>query len=404
MFYLRILQTAIRALKSNALRSLLATIGVIIGVAAVVAAMSIIEGATREVLNAIKSFGSNVLIIYPGAARRAGRQIGTVNTLSIADADAIVDKCPAVIRTAPEVLSGAQVKFYSKNMNCAVLGTTTAYPLIRDYKVAEGRFFNNSEIKTEAYVVVLGYKVAKELFGRGTPLGFVVKIRGKPFTVVGVMEKKGTMGFLRVDQQVIVPITTAMKRLFGFRSVSSISAQAIDTKSTSIARKQIKALLRKRHKIPPGEKEDFGIFSQEQLLKGFQEQAKIMGIVFYSIAGISLVVGGIGIMNIMLVSVTERTREIGVRMAVGARRFDILAQFLAESSSISLVGGLLGSLLGVAFSHIIANISANLLKAYVPNSAIITAFTVAFITGIISGLYPAFKASQLDPVEALRYE
>lgn len=391
-------------MRTNLLRSLLATLGVIIGVAAVVSAMSIIEGATKEILDAIKSFGSNVIIVYPGSGSRSGRRVGTVRTLSLDDAKAIADKCPAVIRSAPEVLGVGQAKFYSKNMNCTVLGTTPPYQDIRNYKVVQGRFINNSDIKSEAYVAILGHKVAKDLFGKGTPLGFVIKLRGKPFTVIGVMEKKGTLGFLRVDQQIIVPISTAMKRLYGVRSVASISAQTINAKKTKEARKQISALLRKRHKIPPGEKEDFGLYSQEQLLKGFKEQAQIMGIVFYSIAGISLVVGGIGIMNIMLVSVTERTREIGIRMAVGARRTDILSQFLAESSAISLIGGILGALIGTGLSKIISNISADLFKAYVPNSAIFTALTVALVTGIISGIYPAFKASRLDPIEALRYE
>ncbi len=404
MFYLKILQTAFRALRTNMLRSLLATLGVIIGVAAVVAAMSIIEGATKEILDAIKSFGSNVIIVYPGSGSKSGRRIGTVRTLSLDDAKAIARSCPAIIRAAPEVLGGAQAKFYAKNMNCTVLGTTPSYQDVRNYKVMQGRFINNADVKGEAYVAVLGYKVAEELFGRGTPLGFVIKLGGKPFTVIGVMEKKGTLGFLRVDQQIIVPISTAMKRLYGVRSVSSISAQTISTKKTKEARKEITSLLRKRHKIAPGDKEDFGIYSQEQLLKGFKEQAQIMGVVFYSIAGISLVVGGIGIMNIMLVSVTERTREIGIRMAVGARRRDILSQFLAESGAISLIGGILGVLIGAGFSKVISGISAELLKSYIPNYAIFTALTVALVTGIISGIYPAYKASRLDPIEALRYE
>jgi len=404
MFYLRIILASIRALRTNLLRSLLATLGVIIGVAAVVAAMSIIEGLRKEVQKSIESFGSNVLQVFPGASRSGGRQIGEVNTLSIDDAEQIADLCPAVIRSAPEVLGISQVKFYARNMQCTVLGTMPQYTDIRDYRVNEGRFFNRSDVKSEAYVVVLGYKVARELFGHGSPLGFVVKINGKPFTVIGVMEKKGTIGFTRVDEQVSIPVTTAMKRLFGYRSVQSISVQAKSTELTSAAQKQITSLLRKRHKTPPGEKDDFTIFNQEQLLKNFQETSQKLSIVFYSIAGISLVVGGIGIANIMLVSVTERTREIGVRMAVGAERSDILAQFLAESSAISVIGGSIGVLVGYGFSNVLTNISAQMLKVYVPASAIITALTVAFMTGVISGMYPAYKASRLDPVEALRYE
>jgi putative ABC transport system permease protein len=404
MFYLRIIYTAILSLKTNMLRSLLATLGVIIGVAAVVAAMSIIEGLRREVTHSIESFGSNVLQVFPGVNRKSGRQVGEVETLSIEDADAITDFCPDVLRTAPEVMGVAQVKFYSKNMQATVLGTMPQYTEIRSYNIAEGRFFNRSDVKSEAYVIVLGYKVAKELFGHGSPIGFIIKVNGKPFTVIGVMEKKGTIGFTRVDDQVIIPVTTAMKRLFGYRSVQSISAQAKSTDLASTAQKQITTLLRKRHKTPPGEKDDFAIFSQEQFLKSFQETSQILVLVFYSIAGISLVVGGIGIANIMLVSVTERTREIGVRMAVGAQRFDILYQFLTESIVISVVGGSMGVFFGYAFSQILTGISRDMLKVYVAPSAIITALSVAFVTGMVSGLYPAYKASRLDPVDALRYE
>jgi putative ABC transport system permease protein len=401
MFYLRIIYTAILSLKTNMLRSFLATLGVIIGVAAVVAAMSIIEGLKKEVTGSIESFGSNVLQVFP-SAKRGGRHVGEVRTLSMNDAEAILDFCPAVIRTAPEVMGIAQVKFYSKNVKASVLGTMSHYTEIRSYKVKEGRFFSRSDVKSEAYVVVIGHKVAQELFGHGSPLGFIVKVNGKPFTVIGVMEKKGTIGFTRVDDQIIIPVTTAMKRLFGLRSVHSISVQSKTTDLASDAKKQIEVLLRKRHKVTPGEKDDFSILSQEQFLKEFNDISKRLKVVFYSIAGISLFVGGIGIANIMLVSVTERTREIGVRMAVGAQRNDILYQFLAESSLISIVGGTVGVLLGYGLSKVITDISP--LPVYVPMSAIVTSLSVAFVTGVVSGIYPAYKAANLDPVDALRYE
>ncbi|NLX07340.1 MAG: FtsX-like permease family protein [Phycisphaerae bacterium] len=404
MFYLRIILAAIRALRTNLLRSLLATLGVIIGVAAVVAAMSILKGATKEILETASSFGSNVLIVFPGAARNGGRATGDVETLHIADSDAIVRQCNAVLRAAPEVLGAASVKYFSRNMACSVLGTTPEYSSIRNYTVRAGRFISRSDVQSEAYVVVLGHKVAEELFGRAEPVGMLVKIKGKPFTVVGVMEKKGTLGFTRVDEQVVVPLSTAMKRLFGYRSVHSISVQTRSTDLTEEGRGQVTKLLRKRHKIKPGEKADFGLFSQEQLLEGVKDYADILGIVFYSIAGISMVVGGIGIMNIMLVSVTERTREIGVRMAVGAKRTDILSQFLAESSSISLIGGAIGVLLGIGLGKAIEDLSRGLFSPYTPSTVITTALSVAIITGIVSGIYPAYKASRLDPVEALRYE
>jgi len=405
MFYLRIIWMAVRALRTNLLRSLLATLGVIIGVAAVVAAISIMEGLEKEVLNTISSFGSNVLYVFPGAARAGGRQVGEVQTLTIDDAEMIENMCSACVRATPEVMGVSQVKYFNRNVQATVLGTLPQYTDIRNYKIREGRFFNNTDVKSEAYVVVLGHKVARELFKSGTPLGFTVKIRGKPFAVIGVMEKKGAIGGTRVDDQVIIPVTTAMKRLFGYKNVQAISVQAKSTSDTDTAKKQITSLLRKRHKTPPGEPEDFGIFSQEELTKAFKENVQIMEIVFYSIAGISLVVGGIGIANIMLVSVTERTREIGVRMAVGAQRIDILSQFLAESSVISIVGGSIGVFMGYQFTKVLSAITAAMnFKISISASAVFTALTVAFITGLISGIYPAFKASKLDPVEALRYE
>jgi len=405
MFYLRILEAAVRALRANLLRSLLATLGVIIGVAAVVAAVSIIKGAEKEIFETVNSFGSNVLLVYPGAARRGGRQVGEVETLKIEDARAIASHCPAVIRAAPEVHGIAQIKFHSKNMQCTVLGTTPDYTSVRNYDVQRGgRFIESHDIKSEAYVVVLSHKVAKELFGRADPIRFRVKLLGKPFTVIGVMEKKGTIGVTRVDQQVIVPITTAMKKLYGYRSVHAISVQATSSDQTDTALKQVRKLLRKRHRVKPGEKPDFGVIGQEQIREGLKDISGTMGLVLYSIAGISLLVGGIGIMNIMLVSVTERTREIGVRMAVGAQRLDILSQFLGESGLISLIGGGIGVLLGMGFSKVIDDIARELLTPRVTGSAVVAALTVAIATGVISGLYPAYKASRLDPIEALRYE
>jgi len=399
MFYIRIIIAALRSLRANMMRSLLAMLGVIIGVAAVVAAMAILEGARQEIFENIKGFGSNVLIVVPGSARRGAARVGEVVTLKIEDAPAIVENCSAAIRAVPAVIGGGQVKHFSRNMHCVVLGTTEDYQVVRNYRIAEGRFINNADVKSEAYVVVLGHKVARELFGRGTPLGFTVHIRGRPFLVIGVMEKKGTVGNTNIDEQVIIPVSTAMKRLFGLRSVSVISVQAASAEQSDDCRKQISRFLRKRHKIAPGQEDDFKIHSPEAMLETVREVTGIFSIVLYSIAGISLVVGGIGIMNIMLVSVTERTREIGVRMAVGAQRWDILLQFLAESGTICMVGGGLGVLLGVAFSNM-----HEVLETAVSADAITTAITVALFTGVASGLYPAYKASRLDPVEALRYE
>lgn len=405
MFLLQLLKVALRSLQANLLRSLLAVLGVVIGVAAVIAAMSIIQGAQREIKSSISSMGTNVLLVVPGAAKSRGRTVGSVETLKLEDAQRIMTHCEAALRAAPEIVVAMQtVKFFNKNIGATVLATTDDYTTIRNHSLTEGRFFGPQEIKAEEYVAVLGSEVAKELFGQASPLGFTVSIKNKPFVVIGVLESKGTTGWENVDERVVIPVTTAMKRLYGLRSVQMIAVQARDATQTDECLRQIKRLLRRQHRIAPGKPDDFQVLTQEQFLEQFSKVTNIFKIVLYSIAGISLVVGGIGIMNIMLVSVTERTREIGIRMAVGARRGDILTQFLAESSMISVVGGCIGLGVGVLFSIVIEDITNEIIKTFVPASAVIMALTVATFTGIISGLYPAWKAAELDPIDALRYE
>ncbi len=406
MFFLRICMMAWRGLRANLLRSLLATLGVVIGVGAVIAAMSILEGAQREVLGKVKSLGSDQITIYPGSAHREGRELGVVQTLRPEDADAIVasSACPAVEYASPEVLGGAQVKYFNRNANLTVLGSNQNYADMNNYKVADGRFITKEDVLSKAKVVVLGHKAAKDLFGGGgAAVNAPVKIRGMGFRVIGVMEKKGNIGFRNVDSQVIIPISTAMDRLFGIKTVTAITVKARDPSQVNEATQQVKRVLRARHAIRPGDPDDFNVFSQEEQRKTFAQFVKIFATVLYSIAGISLVVGGIGIMNIMLVSVTERTREIGVRMAVGAQRWDILRQFLVEAGTISLLGGGFGVLIGYALSDLIEKIS-RIFETYTPPSVVAWALGMAVATGILSGLYPAYKASRLDPVEALRYE
>jgi putative ABC transport system permease protein len=405
MFFLRICLMAWRGLRANWLRSMLATLGVIIGVAAVIAAMSILEGAQRDITDRIKSLGSDQITVYPASARREGRDVGVVQTLKVEDADALAasDDCPDVASVAPEVLGGAQVKYFNRNANLAVLGTNHHYAAMHNYKVIEGRFISKEDVLAKRKVVVLGHKAAKDLFGERPPVNTPVKIRGMGFRVIGVMEKKGVLGFRNVDQQVIIPVTTAMDRLFGIKSVTAITVAARDPKRVEAASDQIKRVLRQQHQIRPGDKDDFLVFTQEEQRKQFSEITRIFQVVLYSIAGISLVVGGIGIMNIMLVSVTERTREIGVRMAVGAQRWDILRQFLVEAGTISLFGGLFGVLLGFAMSDLIEKIT-RIFETYTPMRVVLWALAMAVATGVLSGIYPAYKASTLDPVEALRYE
>ncbi len=407
MFFFQIIIMAMRALRANLMRSLLATLGVIIGVGAVISAMSILEGTSRDIVERFESLGSDTIIIYPVNAKAAGRSVGVVQTLTVEDGDAIADRdnCPTVLAAAPEASAVENIKRFSRNTRVTVLGTTEEYSDMYGYRPVEGRFLAKQDVTTEDKVVVLGYKVARELFGNAPAVNKPVRIRDVSFRVIGVMEKKGVIGFRNVDRQVIVPVSTVMKRLLGVRFVQAISVKADGEKNVDAAMMEIKRELRKRHNVRfrDGEKDDFMVFSQEEQRKQFREVTVIFQVVLYSIAGISLIVGGIGIMNIMLVSVTERTREIGVRMAVGAQRWDILKQFLLEASVISTLGGSFGIMIGYAMTDLLEKVT-EVVETYTTASTIIYAVSMAVITGVISGFYPAYKASRLDPVEALRYE
>jgi len=408
MLLLQIMLMALRGLRANLMRSLLATLGVIIGVAAVMSAMSILEGAQRDISERFETLGSETIIVYPDVARIGGRSVGYVQTLTMEDADALRDvrRCPSVAAAAPEVsLQGTTIKYFSRNQRVDVLGTNEAYADMYSYQVAKGRFLTREDVQSRQKVAVLGHRVAKELFRNRPPINLTVSIKGVGFRVVGVMEKKGNIGFRNVDEQVIVPVKTAMDRLLGIRFVTSISVQADGPTKVDAAMSEIKRELRRRHniRIRHGQKDDFKAASQEEQRKQFREVTTIFQIVLYSIAGISLVVGGIGIMNIMLVSVTERTREIGVRMAVGAQRTDILGQFLIEASIISLLGGGFGVAMGYMMTDLLEKTTV-VLETYTTPMAVAWALMMAILTGVVSGLYPAYKASRLDPVEALRYE
>ncbi len=401
MFFFKICMMALRSLWSNLLRTLLATLGVIIGVSAVVSAMSVLEGANRDILKRFESLGADQLMVLNGSPRRHGRH-SIVPSLEPEDADALLE-CELVHAVSPEVQSSTQIKYFSKNQHATVLGTTESYAEINNYHVATGRFLTAEDVRAARKNCVLGYEIAQELFGATPAVGFRVKIKGLGFTVVGVMEKKGVLGFRDVDNQAIIPLATAMKRVFGLRNLTMIAVQAQSQRELAPAILQVERTLRKAHGIRAGQDDDFAIFTQEQMKAEFSNVTKIFAVVLYSIAGISLVVGGIGIMNIMLVSVTERTREIGVRMAVGARRWDILKQFLIEASIISVMGGALGVLLGLVFTDLLEQWT-RVLKTYTAPAVIWYALVMATSVGVVSGLYPALRASRLDPVEALRYE
>jgi len=410
MFFIQIILMSLRGLRANLLRTLLATLGVIIGVGAVISAMSILEGTQKDLRERFESLGSETLMVYPQVARTGGRAGGLIQTMTVEDAESLRDptRCPSIKQTAPEVLGSVLVKRLNSNTEANVVGTSEAYAEMFNYKVqpGQGRFLTKDDVAAEYKVVVLGYEVAQQLFGNAPALDNYVRVGSLgSCRVVGVMEKKGNIGFRSVDKQVYVPVSTAMNRLFGIKRITGIYVTANGADKVEEATGEIKRELRRRHqiRIREGAKDDFEVMSQEEMRRQLSDFTNIMGFVLYSIAGISLVVGGIGIMNIMLVSVTERTREIGVRMAVGARRWDILKQFLIEASVISLLGGGLGVGAGYAFNNLLEKIG-QLVQTHTSQAVIVYALAMAILTGVLSGLYPAFKASRLDPVEALRYE
>ena len=403
MFHLRIIITALRGLRQNLLRSLLATIGVVIGVGAVVAAVSVLEGAQRDILTRFESLGADQVMVFNGSERRQHR-VQQVQSLLPDDAREIEHENNDLVKaTAAQYQGGGQIKYFERNAVAPVLGTTEAYADINSYQVVEGRFITRQDVAGSSMVCVLGHKVAGELFGELPAVDKTVKINGKSFSVVGVMEERGTLGFTEVDNQVVIPLTTAMGRMFGQRYLTMLVVQCVDPRKLPSCIERVKKTLRASHRIRAGDEDDFTVFTQEQMKQQFGQIAQIFAIVLYSIAGISIVVGAIGIMNIMLVSVTERTREIGVRIAVGARRFDILKQFLTEAGIISLLGGSLGVVCGWAMANFLSEFT-QVLQTHTPRSIIYIALFMAGVVGIISGIYPAIRAARLDPVQALRYE
>ncbi|MHC5108606.1 MAG: ABC transporter permease [Planctomycetota bacterium] len=404
MFHLQIMRMAFRGLQQNLLRSLLATIGVIIGVGAVVSAISILEGAKRDIMGKFDALGADQIIVVNGSRHSQGRQVN-VTSLTPQDAETVLEENTDTVKAvSPQYQSGGQVKYLQKNSAGSILGATENYATMNSYEVVNGRFITREDVRGNAKVCVLGHKVANDLFTYLDPVGERVKINGKSFIVVGVMEEKGTLGFVEVDTQVIIPLSTAMGRMFGAKYLTMLVVQAKDPRKLTAVIQQVKGSLRGAHRISPGSPDDFNVFTQEQIKQQVMQVTSIFAVVLNSIAGISMVVGGIGIMNIMLVSVTERTREIGVRIAVGARRFDILKQFLTEASTISILGGGLGVFCGWFIANFLSDVTNKIFTSYTPPIIIPIALIMAFGVGIVSGIYPAIRAARLDPVQALRYE
>jgi putative ABC transport system permease protein len=394
----------LKSIARNKMRSLLTALGVVIGVACVIVSVAIGSGVAASVSEMINSLGSNFIMIMPGASTQSGARIFTgSSTLTEEDAEAIRREAPAVAYVSPNLRTAGQVVAGELNWSTQIYGVGIDWPNIRAWNIKDGTFFTEGDIRSGAKVAVLGTTVADSLFPSGDAVGAIVRVKNVPFKVVGVLEKKGgSMMGSDQDDMIVAPYTTVQKRLMGQQRFGMIIASAASADQVQDAQDQIDALLRQRHRIPPGGDADFMMRSQEEMAQANQQQVKIMRNLLLGIAIVSLLVGGIGIMNIMLVSVTERTREIGIRMAIGARGRHVLLQFLFEAVTLSVLGGLIGVLAGIGGSQIFAKVMK--WPIVISPTAIVVSFVVSAAVGILFGVYPARKASRLDPIDALRYE
>ena len=396
---------ALRALRRNKMRSVLTALGIIIGVASVVAMVAVGNGAQARITSQVAALGQNLLSVFAGSRKSGGVNsgLGSASALTLPDAEAIRREISDVVAISPEDSTTAQAIANGRNWSTTVAGESPDYLKIRDWKLASGSMFTDREVRSAAKVAVIGSKTASELFGPLNPVGQSVRIQNIPFVIIGLLESKGAgMGGQNQDDRILIPYTTAMKRVTGDKYLRSVNVQIGSADRMEIAQQQITSLLRQRHRLTAGRDDDFNIFNQKEIADTVNSISKIITLLLGSVAGISLFVGGIGIMNIMLVSVTERTREIGIRIAVGAQPGDIRLQFLIEAVTLSLLGGLIGVLCGVGASHLLGVVAD--FKAIVSTGSILLAFGVSSVIGIFFGFYPAHKAAALDPIVALRYE
>ena len=401
---------ALRALRVNRLRSALTMLGIIIGVAAVIAMVAVGSGATAQIQEQIRSIGSNVIIVLPGSVTSGGIRLGhgSVMTLTEEDTKAIASECPAVALAASSMRGTAQVVLGNYNWSTVIQGVTPEYLEIRDFQVLNGRPFTWQDVDGATKVALVGHTVVENLFGGTDPVGQIIRIKKVPFTVLGVLAPKGQSAWGQdQDDVIIIPLSTAKKKVLGVsqanaRAVGAIVVQTRGPTMMQEAEEQVVALLRQRHRLQPAQENDFDVRNLVEVFGAQEQSARVMSILLGAIASVSLVVGGIGIMNIMLVSVTERTREIGLRLAVGARTRDILTQFLVEAVTLSLIGGLVGIALGLSVSILISYFA--MWSTLISGGAVLLAFAFSALVGIGFGYYPARKAAFLDPIEALRYE
>ena len=410
MTYGNCIIAALGAIQANVLRSVLTALGIIIGVAAVIVMISVGAGAQKQVDDVIKKLGSNLVIVVPGTTTSGGARgaRGSRPTITEDDAIAIQNEIPTVKVSAPAVRGSGQIIFGNQNWSTVIRGVTPDYGQAREWEIADGRWFNDDEVRSAAKVALIGETVAESLFGNDNPVGQIIRIKRVPFTVIGTLVGKGETPMGNdMDDAVFIPLTTAKKRTLGGRRLSGRLVGVVFVKSNSAevvddTIRDMTKLLRQRHKIRPGQPDDFFVRNLSSILEARANSSRVMNLLLAAVASISLIVGGIGIMNIMLVSVTERTREIGLRMAVGAKGRDILLQFLIEAVTLSLIGGVIGIVFGLGGSYMIAMIGES--PAIVQPFSIFLAFGFAAAVGVFFGFYPARKAARLDPIEALRYE
>ena len=399
-------KVAMNALKRNKLRSFLTMLGIIIGVASVITMLAIGQGSKKSIQDQIASMGSNMLFVMPGSFRAGGVQQGTSTSqrLTITDANSIKTDCDAIVAVSPEVRSSGQSVYGHSNWPTTMYGGNEQYLEIKSWEVVSGRNMTDSEAKGSAKVCLIGRTVADELFGEGIdPTGETIRFKNIPFKIIGVLKEKGQNSFGQdQDDVLIAPYSTVMKRVLAQTYIQSIQMSARSAADSQVAQSQVEEVLRRTHKLRDDQDNDFEVRSQEELSSTMTQVTDILTILLGAIAGISLLVGGIGIMNIMYVSVTERTREIGLRMSIGGRSVDILLQFLIESIMLSVFGGIMGVLLGIGAARLMAVLSTWPIS--IMWSSVILSFVVCTVIGVFFGWYPARRASELDPIDALRYE
>jgi putative ABC transport system permease protein len=402
------LRIALRALWVNKMRSALTMLGIIIGVSAVIIMLAVGTGISQKISGQISSIGSNLIIVVPGSSTQGGIRMGggSQSTLTKDDADAILRECSSVSTVAPLHNGSAQVVYGNQNWSTSIQGTTPGILEVKDCGLTAGRNMNDQDIRNATKVCLLGQTVVDNLFGSIDPIGQIIRIKKIPFTVIGVLESKGqSLGGQDQDDTIMIPLTTAQKKIFGTTvpgMVRTIMVKARSAEDLTIAERQVNDLLRQRHRIGPNKEDDFTVRNLTQILQMAEQTTNALTLLLGAIASVSLLVGGIGIMNIMLVSVTERTREIGIRMAVGAKTWDIRIQFIIEALTLSMIGGITGIIIGSSGSVILSTIFEY--PSVVSPLSVLLSFSFSGLVGIFFGFYPAYKASLLNPIDALRFE